>query len=102
MFDCAGDPAASVLSDGGYLRVLYTAEGHRRKGLGEAVVRVATKTAAGRGLDAHSNITPPNPASEGTYRKLGFKTAFQGVAIVFHAPSKEGLLCEPRCIYCIQ
>lgn len=80
------DPAAHILGEGGYLRCLYTSDGHRRKGLGSLVTRVTCKAMAERGKDIHGNIEFPNPASEATFLKLGFKRICECTYVIYHTP----------------
>lgn len=96
-----GDPVASVVGECGYLRALHTDQNYRRKGLAKAVSTAAARTAAKCGFDVHCNIEPNNCESEAFHRKLGFKVAFQGIVVVFHAPGKQGVLCKPKCVYCL-
>ncbi|XP_034244909.1 uncharacterized protein LOC117647311 [Thrips palmi] len=82
-----GYPAAHILGEGGFLRILYTSDDHRRKGLGGLVTRAACRALAERGKDLHANIVFPNPASEATFRKLGFKRICECTFVVYN-PSR--------------
>ncbi|XP_034244918.1 uncharacterized protein LOC117647316 [Thrips palmi] len=82
----AARPAAQVAGEGGFLRMLFTAEEHRRKGLGGLVTRAACKVLAARGKDLHCNIDRPNPASMATFTKLGFRRLCEYTYVVYFAP----------------
>ncbi|KAK3915963.1 Putative glycine N-acyltransferase-like protein 1B [Frankliniella fusca] len=88
--DPAGEPVAFVLGAWyGGLGILYTHDAYRRRGLGELVTRAASRTLAARhGLHVHCNIVYPNPASEATLAKVGFRRVCECTWVHYTPPPR--------------
>lgn len=56
-----------------YLHTVYVANNHRRKGIGEALVRRALKEAKKTGSSVSLGVNPLNDKAICLYKKLGFK-----------------------------
>ena len=56
-----------------YLHTVYVANNHRRKGIGEALVRRALKEAKKMGSNVSLGVNPLNDKAICLYKKLGFK-----------------------------